>query len=199
VAVIAGEGKLMETVLWLIRHGQTEWNAEGRYTGQSDIPLNEHGRAQAQALAEKLQACPPEVIVSSDLQRARETAEVIATACQLPLYTDPRLREINQGVWEGLFFPEIQSRFAQEFAARQANPLEVSAPGGETVGEVQKRVLTAVAQIVQQYHGRRVAIVAHGLVLALIKAHCTDYPITQVWDLIPANAEVEEIFWVEKD
>lgn len=188
----------MNTTLWLIRHGETDWNVDGRYTGQSDIPLNGHGRTQAQALAEKLQTFPPEVIFSSDLQRARETAEVIATACQLPLYTDPRLREINQGVWEGMFFPDIKARFAHEFAARQANPLEVSAPGGETVGEVQKRVLTAVAEIGQTYHGRRVAIVAHGLVLALIKAYCSGYPITQVWDLIPPNAEVEEIIWVGK-
>lgn len=185
----------METTLLLIRHGQTDWNVEGRYTGQSDIPLNKIGRSQAHALAAKLQERPPEIIVSSDLQRAHETAVIIATRCQAPLYLEARLREIHQGVWEGMLFPEIKARFAQEFAARAADPLCVSAPGGETVGQVQARVLAAMQEIGRLHDGRRIAIVAHGLTLALIQAHIIGCPITQVWELIPANAEAEELLW----
>lgn len=181
------------TTLLLIRHGQTDWNLEGRYTGQSDIPLNEAGREQARRLADKLKAMPPDVIYASDLIRAYETAEIIADSCDVPLYSDPRLREINQGVWEGMLFPDIKARFAREFAAREADPLTVSAPEGETVGQVRQRVLAAVQEIILKHPGQRVAIVAHGLTLAIIKGYVMEHSITQVWDLIPPNAEVEEV------
>jgi alpha-ribazole phosphatase len=181
------------TILLLIRHGQTDWNLQGRYTGQSDIPLNRTGHDQACATAAELERKPPDVIYSSDLLRARETAQRIAQACQLPVHTDARLREIHQGVWEGLHFDEIKSRFAEQFAHRQADPLSVAAPGGETVGQVRERVLAAVRDIVQKHPHGRVAIVAHGLALALIKAEVTNHPVEQVWDLIPQNCLVEEV------
>lgn len=183
----------MITTLLLIRHGQTDWNVDGRYTGQSDIPLNNVGRAQARQLAAQISPQPPDKIVASDLQRARETAVIMAAPLNLPVATDPRLREINQGVWEGMYFSDIKARYAAEFAARAADPLMVAPPGGETVGQVRHRVLAAIADIVQAYPNQRIAVVAHGLVLALIKAQATHYPITKVWDLIPPNAQVEEV------
>ena len=181
------------TTLLLIRHGQTDWNRQGRYTGQSDIPINEMGREQARLLASKLKTTPPDVIYASDLIRAYQTAEIVAGACDVPLYADPRLREINQGVWEGMLFADIKARFAREFAARKADPLTVAAPEGETVGQVRERVLAAVQTIIEKHPGQRVAIVAHGLVLAIIKGYVIDHPITKVWDLIPPNAEAEEV------
>jgi alpha-ribazole phosphatase len=181
------------TTLLLIRHGQTDWNLQGRYTGQTDIPLNETGREQAYVTADALQEKPPDVIYSSDLLRARETARIIAEACDLPVHTDPRLREINQGVWEGMHFDDIKARFAAQFAERQADPLSVAPPGGETVGQVRERVLAAVRDIVQKHPHQRVAVVAHGLALALIKAEATNHPVEKVWDLIPQNCLVEEI------
>lgn len=184
---------MSETTLLLIRHGQTDWNLQGRYTGQSDISLNETGRAQARKLAAALQAHPPQVIVSSDLKRARETAEIVAEPLGLPVTTDPRLREIHQGVWEGMYFPDIKAKFAEEFAARKADPLTVAPPGGETVRQVRDRVVAAVSDIVQQHNGRRVAVVAHGLALALVKAHVIHHPIRDVWELIPPNAEADEL------
>lgn len=183
----------MTTTLLLIRHGQTEWNLLGKYTGQSDIPLTDRGREQARQLAIALKVNPPDAVVSSDLIRAQETAKILTQPFHLPVHTDPRLREINQGVWEGMYFDDIKAKYAQEFAARQTNPLEVAPPGGETVGEVRERVITAVNDIAQKYPDQRVAIVAHGLALALIKAYLTNYPLIQVWDLIPPNAQVEEI------
>lgn len=184
---------MSKMTLLLIRHGQTEWNLQGRYTGQSDIPLNETGRAQARRLAESLSGNPPEVVIASDLQRARETAEIIAAPFGLPVQTDPRLREIHQGVWEGMHFSQIKEKFAQAFAARKADPLTVAPPGGETVRQVRDRVVAAVSDIVREHNGRRVAVVAHGLALALIKAHLHNHPIQQVWELIPPNAEADEL------
>jgi broad specificity phosphatase PhoE len=183
----------MTTTLLLIRHGQTGWNLEGRYTGQADIPLNETGKEQARVTAVALQAQPPEIIYSSDLQRALMTAAIIAELCPVPIRVDARLREINQGEWEGLLFSDIKARFNAEFAQRQADPLSVAPPGGETVGQVRDRALAAVKEIVANHPDGRVALVAHGLTLALIKAEFSNYPIAKVWDLIPSNCLVEEI------
>ena len=182
------------TEFLLIRHGQTNWNIERKYTGQSDIPLNETGKAQARAAAAQLQADPPAAIYSSDLIRAYDTAQIIAADLDITVQQDARLREIHQGVWEGLHFDEIKARFANEFAAREDNPLEVAPPGGETVGQVQERVLQALAEIIRAHPDGRVAIVSHGLTLAVIKAHALGKPIQQVWDLIPKNAVVESVF-----
>ena len=189
----------MATTLLLIRHGQTDWNLEGRYTGQSDIPLNDTGREQARHLAKRLQPSPPDLIIASDLYRAQETANAIATVCEAPIHTDSRLREIHQGVWEGMLFPDIKEKFGQAFEAHRAKPLTVSAPGGETIGQVYDRVFEALNDIVQQYPNRRIALVAHGLVLALIKTNAYHRPITKVWDLLPSNAESEELEMITKN
>lgn len=181
------------TVLYLIRHGQTDWNLEGRYTGQSDIPLNATGERQAAAAASQLNGVKLDAIVSSDLQRAQRTAEIIAAQVDLPVQSDARLREINQGVWEGMHFSEIKTRYEEQFKRRKRNPLAVAPPGGETVGQVQKRVLAALKDICARYPRQHVAIVSHGLALAIIKASINQIPIEQVWDLIPPNAQVEQL------
>ena len=181
------------TELILIRHGETDWNVEGRYTGQSDVPLNANGLAQARQVAKRLRGQLLEAIYSSDLLRARQTAEAIAQATGAPLILDPRLREIHQGEWEGLHFDEIRARYAEAFQRRQQDPLNVAPPGGETVGQVRARVLAALEDILRRHPRSRVAIVSHGLALALIKQHLQDLPIQQVWDLIPDNAEPETL------
>lgn len=180
------------TTLYLIRHGQTQWNLEGKYTGQSDIPLTDVGRDQARAAAEQAKSLPPSAIYASDLIRAVETAELFAAGCNFTgdIQLDPRLREINQGVWEGMHFNDIKTNFAQEFAAREANPLAVSAPEGETVGEVQARVVASLKEICSHHPHATVAIVAHGLTLAIIRAWLTNHPIQDVWSLIPPNAQI---------
>ncbi len=180
------------TILYLIRHGQTQWNLEGKYTGQSDIPLNDTGRAQARMAGLATDFSPPDMIFASDLIRAVETAELVAAGWGYKgeIKIDSRLREINQGVWEGMHFNDIKAKFAQEFAAREANPLEVAAPGGETVGQVQERVVAAINEICGRYPNGSVGIVAHGLALAIVRAWLTQHPIQDVWSLIPPNAQI---------
>jgi len=137
------------TLLLLIRHGQTDWNREGRYQGQSDIPLNETGRTEARGLAAEVvrEGLRPQAIYTSDLARGRETAEILAGVWNVPVLPDARLREIDQGVWEGLRVDEIQARFAAEFQKYREDPRRVGPPEGETVGRVQERVLQAVDEI----------------------------------------------------
>jgi 2,3-bisphosphoglycerate-dependent phosphoglycerate mutase len=92
------------TEIWLVRHGQTDWNLEGRLQGQLDVPLNETGMGQVRLLAATLQGKRFGALFSSDLMRARQTAECVSTAVNLPIFFDKRLREISQGQFEGMLF-----------------------------------------------------------------------------------------------
>jgi alpha-ribazole phosphatase len=181
------------TDLLLIRHGETDWNIEGRYQGQSDVPLNKEGLKQATDLAKRLQHEPIDAIFSSDLRRAQKTAEILRDMSNAPLYLDPRLREIHQGEWEGLLFSDIRTRYAKAFEKRLHDPLQVAPPGGETVGELRQRVLEAIDEIIVRYPRGLVAIVSHGLSLAIIKVQFNNIAIEKVWDYIPDNANPEKI------
>ena len=108
----------------LIRHGETAWNAERRLQGYLDIPLNDEGERQARLLAEALESESIDVVVSSDLHRARQTAQAVATLRGMPLHVDPALRERCYGGFEGLLYSEIEQRFPAEFAAWQARDVD---------------------------------------------------------------------------
>ncbi len=177
------------TELVLIRHGQTNWNVEGRYQGQADVPLNSQGLQQARKLAAALAKEKIDAIYSSDLIRARQTAEAIQQATGAPLFLEPRLREINQGQWEGMLFSEIKARDPERHARRKADPLNIAPPGGETVSQVRQRVLAAVRDILQRHPDQRVALVSHGLALAILIVQARRLPIERVWDYIPDNAQ----------
>ena len=132
--------------LVLLRHGRTAWNAERRFQGQADPPLDEVGRAQAYEVAAMVLALGPSRIVSSDLQRAFVTAQIVAEACGLPLTSDPRFRERSLGHWEGLTREEVEERYPDEFADWLAGR-DVSRRGGETRAEVAARARAAFDEI----------------------------------------------------
>lgn len=183
------------TRLLLIRHGETEWNRLGRWQGQTDVPLNEAGRRQAASLASRLQDERLEAIYSSDLRRARETASALAKATGAPLVEDARLREIHLGAWEGLLFDEIRLRDGDHLDRFRARPTEERAPQGEGVPDVRRRVLAALREIVQRHPDGAVALVSHGLALAVVKTHVLGLPLDRVWEVEPANANPEEYHW----
>ena len=181
------------TELILIRHGETDWNIEGRYQGQSNVPLNSSGLKQAEELAQELRHEAINAIFSSDLARARQTAQMLSQINGAPLFLDRRLREIHQGEWEGMLFDDIRTRYTKAFQERLRDPLQVAPPGGETVGQLRERVLKAIEEIIAQYPHGSVAIVSHGLSLAIIKVHYNKLAIETVWDHIPDNAVPEKI------
>jgi broad specificity phosphatase PhoE len=135
------------TRLLLVRHGETDWNADGRLQGQTDRPLSDFGRTQAHKLAEELAAEKLEAIYSSDLARARETAEIVAGHFGLPVSFDPDLREKDWGTWEGLTAVE---RDRVEFV-------------GESTEAHEKRILRALRRISEAHpDGGSVLVVTHG-------------------------------------
>ncbi len=178
------------TCLILIRHGETDWNVEGRYQGQSDVPLNNHGRRQAIELAAELRERKPSAIYCSDLKRAGESAEILGRDLGLSVHKDSRLREIHLGSWEGMLFEEIQAMYSDLLQLRKLAPRTVSAPGGETMEHVRIRVMAAVKDIVGSHPDETIAVVSHGLPIAILIAHCQGRPFEEVWNLIPENSKL---------
>ncbi|NPA26302.1 MAG: histidine phosphatase family protein [Chloroflexi bacterium] len=183
------------TTLLLVRHGETDWNREGRYQGQADPGLNARGRAQAQALAHRLRAAGwrPQVIYTSPLRRAAETAAILNQAWQVPVRVDPRLMEIHQGAWQGLTVDEIARRWPQLFEAWERTPWAVRPPGGETLAEVRDRVYAAIDDIVQRHPNDIVLVVAHRIPLAMLKIRYQGHPPEQVRSLVVPNAGYEVV------
>jgi broad specificity phosphatase PhoE len=160
------------TELLLVRHGETDWNAEGKLQGHTDRPLNEYGRRQAQALAEQLAGDSIDAVYASDLSRARETAEILGAKLGLPVVVDPDLREKNWGNWEGLTSDE---RLHVEFE-------------GETSEAHRDRTLSAVQRIVERHPDGRIVVVTHGGSLRRIQAAVSGFalPVMEncaVWGL----------------
>ena len=179
----------------LVRHGQTDWNLERRYHGQSDVPLNDKGRSQARRLAHSLQNQAFAAIYTSDLSRARETAEIIAQVIQLPVTLEPRLREINQGDWEGQDVETIKDRYAGLWNERLVDPTNARPPGGETVGEVAERVYAALDDIAGIYPAGQVLICSHGLALATALCKVQNVPVGKAYTMIPDNTTPIWVDW----
>lgn len=181
------------TLFFLVRHGETDWNREGKYTGQSDIPLNDYGRLQARMAADQLCEHNPQIIYSSDLLRALETAQIITEEVHVPIKTDIRLREINQGEWEGMHVDDIKEKFNGLFNARKKDPFNVSSPGGETIGEVYERVQAVLKEIITRHPQDEVIISAHGVVLAIVRIMAAREVIQKVFEFIPENAVIYQV------
>jgi broad specificity phosphatase PhoE len=145
------------TLLLLVRHGETDWNADGRLQGHTDRPLNDYGRRQARELAARLTGDAVDAIYASDLARARETAEIVGAELGLPVVLDADLRERNWGTWEGLTPGE---RDTVEFA-------------GESPEEHRERIMRAVHRIAERHPGQRVVVVTHGGSMRRIQAAVT--------------------------
>lgn len=181
------------TKLYLIRHGETDWNKQGKYTGQMDIPINEIGREQAKKVAEEMKTLEPVVIYSSDLKRALETAQAISEELNIPIIKDERLREIRQGEWEGMHVNKIKMQYTEEFAARKENPLTVAAPGGESIGDVEIRVRSLLVDITQKHPNSEVVVSSHGIVLGIIRTIAEGIPVSEVFNNIPENATLYKV------
>jgi broad specificity phosphatase PhoE len=181
--------------LILIRHGQTDWNATGRWQGQADPPLNDTGRAQARQIALQLISQSIDVLISSDLARARETAKIIGAVIGLPVQLEPRLREINLGDWQGLYSDEIRARWPHEMETWIESPLAIRPPHGESIRELADRVWAAVADIVARYPNQRLSIVTHELPIASLIVRHLGLPLAELRAHIPRNAAWHMIEW----
>ena len=152
-------------LLYLVRHGETTYNAEGRIQGQSDAPLSELGHRQSAAVAEALAALPIEALYSSPLRRARQTAEPIAARLKLPVHDDPRLMELDAGRFTGRLRSELADIYPEELARWLSGDEDFAIPDGESRRQLADRGSAALRDIAAAGH-RQVVVVTHGGLLS---------------------------------
>lgn len=185
------------TVLCLIRHGETAWNAERRIQGQLDIPLNAAGEAQAQATAQALQTQHFDAAFCSDLARAHATARAATEHLGIALTPDRELRERNYGLFQGLTYAEAEQRYPQDFARHTAREPDYAFPqGGESLADFSARVLAAMERITSAHAGGRVLIVTHGGVLDVVHRLATGKALSQPRDFVIPNAALN---WIVRE
>ena len=149
------------TKVYLIRHGATVFSKEDRFAGASDVALSDAGVAQAAAVGRRLATEPLAAVYCSDMTRTVHTAQAVAGPHGLAPIPNAALREMNHGHWEGQLHKQVETQFADEYAAWDADPLLAAPPGGETGLAVLARSLPALAQIVRDHPGQTVAVVSH--------------------------------------
>ena len=176
--------------LILVRHGQTEWNAGGRYQGQSNVALSKLGHRQAECLAKHFPVESLEAIYSSDLDRARETAECVAAGFGLPIRLEPSFRELSFGDWEGLTYQEISTKWPEEAKKLFTAPDALRIPNGETFQELQKRALAKINLLCREHIDKTVAVFAHGAINKTILAGLMHIPLHYLWSIRQDNTAV---------
>ena len=161
----------MERIFFLFRHGETDWNREGRLQGHTDTLLNATGLAQAETLVERLRPHRLDAIISSDLARAWTTGRIVAEGLGIPLIGEPGLREAHIGEAEGLFWPEVKNRFGEALTERWFTDDDAAFPGGETGLETRSRGLAALRRFVAEQPYRRIGVSTHGAMVRQLMKH----------------------------
>ena len=166
----------------LVRHGQTTWNREERFRGQSDVPLNETGLSQASATARRIAAeWRPSAVYCSPLLRARQTAQAIAESPGLPVQPHPGLNDINFGLLQGLTVPEAAERWPDVVHTWFNTPHLAQPPGGERLGEVSRRAIAAVNELVTLHPGDTIVVVGHLVLNRVILLGITGLGLDRFW------------------
>lgn len=184
------------TRLCFVRHGETEWNAGRRIQGQIDIPLSALGHAQARATGNALRDEGFAAIYSSDLARARQTAEATAHLAHLPLRLLPGLRERHYGAFQGLTHEEAAQRHPADYARHHARDPRFAPVGGESLLDLVARLYEAIDAVVRRHAGEAVALFTHGGVLDILHRQATGRPLTAPRDFAIPNCGIN---WIEVD
>jgi len=181
------------TRLCIVRHGETAWNAEHRVQGQLDAPLSEVGRAQALAVARALAGERFAAVYSSDLSRARDTAQPAARALGLEVRLDARLRERHYGVFERLTYAECEARYPEDYARFLARDPEFDFRTGESLRLFYQRAVGCVEEIAARYPGESILVVTHGGVLDKLYRRVTGLPLSAPRDFRIPNAALNRL------
>lgn len=174
--------------LYLVRHGQTEWNAQGRWQGHLGGPLTTEGIRQAEHVACQLSQHAIEIVYCSDLERAVMTAQRISAACNASIIQDERLREICLGEWEGELGEELKRRYPRQFEERSQAPLTFKTPQGESLLEVQGRLQDWIADVQNSPHSH-IVVVSHAVTLAVLRAEIAGAPLDSAYHSHLSNCE----------
>ena len=167
VAQKLSEPNILRGTAILMRHGETRWNREGRVMGRNPVELSENGRAQVEAAVVLARSLNLDLIVTSPLVRARQTAEIISVGIGgVEIREDPAIAEVSYGRWEGMTYHELIED--SHYAVYRESPVEYPTPGGETIRDVQARGIDAVRRAVEANPERRILFVSHGDIIRTV-------------------------------
>jgi probable phosphoglycerate mutase len=187
------------TELIVIRHGETDWNRQHRFQGQIDVPLNAAGMHQAELLGRRLAEEPIDVLVASDLQRARSTAEPLARPRRLEVQLEPLWREQSFGVLEGLDVPTIRSQHGALWDHWVRHEADYALPGGAESNRVFfDRVQRALSATVERFAGQRIVVVTHGGVLDMLWRQAKRLPLHGARDCAIPNTGINRLRWADQ-
>ena len=188
----------MHTILYLIRHGETEWNKLGKFQGSKNIPLSEDGVSQAKDLAERLNG-NFDYIYTSPLIRAKKTAEIISEKSKIVPIIFPDMREINYGDWEGLTLKEIKTSFSHEFKLWKTDKIEAPICGGDgSLKNASVRAKNSVLKIVQAHPGKKIVIVAHGGIIKAAIIGLFNFDMTMYHKIYIGNTSITKLIFNDK-
>ena len=182
-----------DTHLIAIRHGETGWNKESRFQGHLNSALNDEGLAQAQALGERLAAERFDLLLSSDLGRALQTASAIAMRTGHEIVVEPRLRERRMGIFQGLTPAEVQARYPEEYARFSSRDPDYVIPEGESMRQLFERSVACFTALARRHAGLTLATVTHGGVLAMLYRHARAMPLQAPRDFPLHNTGVNRL------
>lgn len=184
------------TRIFLIRHGETQWNTEGRFQGRMDSPLTALGLQQAKLAAERMRDYPLDAAYCSPRLRARRTAERILAERSVPLTELDALSEIHLGALEGQNKESLTEDLQQAFHQFWHQPEQYQSPGGESLQHVQHRMVRAIETLAQRHQGQQILLISHGAAIKLALNYFEDRPLRQLWQPEPvANAAVNCLHW----
>jgi ribonuclease H / adenosylcobalamin/alpha-ribazole phosphatase len=187
------------TTTVLLRHGDTRLSPEHRFSGRCDPPLSDTGTRQAQAATGRLAAgIPIDVLVSSPLQRAVDTAAIVADKLALTTEIDDDLRETDFGDWDGLTLAEIQLRWPDAAAAWRHDP-DQAPPGGESFADTADRVNRACDRLLQDHSGQTVLVVSHITPIKILLCRALSVPLGTLYRLYLGSASINEIQWYGRE
>ena len=178
------------TQLFLVRHGETRWNSEGKIQGHLDSPLTNTGIAQAESLAVHLKSQDFAALYSSDLGRAYETARCISQKNGLPVFAEPRLRERNFGIFQGALKKTLDTHFPEASRYFHAHDPDYVIPEGESIKQLSERCVNCFEDLAQKHVGERILVVAHSGVFVSLFKHTLGIPLDAPRRFLSLNTSI---------
>jgi len=179
-------------ILYVTRHGETEFNAQGRYAGSTDVPLNEKGFAQAKELALRLKGMRFDAIACSPMLRARQTADIVCAALDMPYVIYENFYERNMGVYEGLSREEVQELYPEMWNRKCTMKPDDAPDGGETLRQVCDRVDRGMERLRRDFEGKTILLICHGFVARAMNRYCKGLSFEEMANFTLGNCEVVE-------
>lgn len=171
------------TRLYLIRHGEVEGAGTSRYNGHADVSLTEWGKTQYRQLTERFAEADISACYTSDLFRCAWGAELLGARLGVEPVTERNLRELDIGIWEGMTWVELQSKYPAEWQARLADIVNYRVPGGESLLDLQRRIMPVINRIVERHRGEDVLVVAHGGANRVILLDAIGAPLSSLFNI----------------